>query len=263
MAVDMVRRDVEQNRGVRVEAWRQVELEAGKLDHIIAAVRERRQVEHRLADIAAKHRVFANGGEDVMRERCRGGFAVRAGDGDHFGRRARRFALADENLGVADDLNAVLAGELHRPMRLGMGERHAGRQYQRINRAPIRLVQIAKRQSSSPRRLAPALAIVPGQNLRPARQQRPRRRDPRHPHAENGGRFPANERASIMLPSAVEDVRPEFRPAAPRTRRSGALNGANLPSSVLLPLGEGTVSHPQSAIQASPLPEGEGQGEGL
>ena len=189
VAVDMVRRDVEQDRGVRVEAWRQVELEAGELDHIIAAVRERRQVEHRLADIAAKHRVFANGGEDVMRERCCGGFAVRAGDGDHLGRCARRFALADENLGVADDLDAVLAGELHRPMRLGMGERHAGRQHQRIDGAPIRLVQIAKRQSSSPRRLAPALAVVPGQNLRPARQQRPRRRDPRHPHAKNGGGF--------------------------------------------------------------------------
>ena len=189
MAVDMVRRDVEQDRGVRVEAWRQVELEARKLDHIMAAVRERRQVEHRLADIAAKHRVFANRGEDVMRERCCGGFAVRASDGDHLCRGARSFALADENLGVADNLDAVLAGELHCPMRLGMGEWHAGRQRQRIDGAPIRLAQIAKRQSSSPRRLAPALAVVPGQNLRPARQQRPRRRDPRHPHAKNGGRF--------------------------------------------------------------------------
>jgi hypothetical protein len=34
------------------------------------------------------------------------------------------------------------------------------------------------------------------------------------------------------------------------------------PHPVLLPQGEGTVLHAPSAIQASPLPKGEGQGEG-
>ena len=81
--VDVVRRDVEQDRGVGVEARRQVELEAGELDHVMAAIREGRQIEHRLADIAAKHRVDADRGKHVMRERGGGGFAVRAGDGNH------------------------------------------------------------------------------------------------------------------------------------------------------------------------------------
>ena len=112
-----------------------------------------------------------------------------------------RSALADENLGVADDLDAMRVGELHRPMRLGMGERHAGGQHQRIDRAPIRLVQIAKRQSRRLRRLASALAIVPGQNRKP----RPPASDraaaiPDIPMPKTATVFPANEWASIMLP---------------------------------------------------------------
>ena len=83
MPVDVVRRDIEQDRGIRVEARRQVELETGELDHVMAAIREGRQVEHRLADIAAKHRVHADRGKHVMRERRGGRFAVRAGDGNH------------------------------------------------------------------------------------------------------------------------------------------------------------------------------------
>jgi hypothetical protein len=50
--------------------------------------------------------------------------------------------------------------------------------------------------------------------------------------------------------------------------RAGAFAGVPMnehitPHPVPLPLGEGTVWHPPSVIQAFPLPGGEGQGEGM
>ena len=42
-----------------------------------------------------------------------------------------------EQFDVADDLHAGGAGFLHRPVRLGVCERHAGRQHQRRELAPV------------------------------------------------------------------------------------------------------------------------------
>ena len=149
-------------------------------------VRKLRQIEHRLADIAAKNRIEAGSRQNVMRKRGCGGFAVCACDRNHFCVCTRGSPLAHEDFGIADDLRTVSAGQLYRPMRLGMRERHARSQHQRIDPAPVRLFEVAKRQSGSLRSLPSALAIVPDQNRGPASEQRARRRQTRHPHAEDG-----------------------------------------------------------------------------
>ena len=92
------------------ESWRELDLEGGKLDDIGEVGGERLQVEHRLADIAAKRHALARGFEKMGGECGRGGFAVGAGDDyDLAGRRAER-PLTEEQLDIADHLNAgVLA----------------------------------------------------------------------------------------------------------------------------------------------------------
>ena len=90
--------------------WRKLDLEGGKLDDIGEVGGERLEIEHRLADIAAKRHALARGFEKMGGERGRGGFAVGAGD-DHdlAGRRVAR-PLAEEQLDIADHLDAgVLA----------------------------------------------------------------------------------------------------------------------------------------------------------
>ncbi len=54
VAIEMVRGDVEQRSGVGVEPRREIDLERGQLDHIGDVWGEGLEVEHRLADIAAK-----------------------------------------------------------------------------------------------------------------------------------------------------------------------------------------------------------------
>ena len=108
--VEMVGRDVEERRGVGREPRRKLDLERRKLDDIGEVGGERLEVEHRLADIAAKRHALSRGFEKMGGERGRGGFAVGAGD-DHdlAGRRAER-PLAEEQLDIADHLDAgVLA----------------------------------------------------------------------------------------------------------------------------------------------------------
>ena len=130
MAVDMIGRQVGQDADIRRQARRQVDLEAGHFQHIDGLGRRRRQLQHRLADIAADLGVEAALGEDVSHQRGGGGLAVGAGDGDH-----RRLGGAvgiganfmGEQFDIADDANLGAIGMFHHAMRLGMGQRHAGR----------------------------------------------------------------------------------------------------------------------------------------
>ena len=58
-------------------------------------------------------------------------------------------ALAAEQFDVADDLDAGRAGPGDAPVRLGMGQRHAGRQDQRRKAGPVGLAQVEQDRSPS------------------------------------------------------------------------------------------------------------------
>ncbi len=138
-----------------------------------AARRRRLQIQHRHADIAAKLHVAARLAQDVSNQRRRRRFAVGAGDGDQ--RRVGRAsgALAGEQLDVADHLDPGGPRAVHRPVRLGVRQRHAGRQQQRVEARPVGLAQINQPEV----RLRPrSLAVVPRCNLGPSSNQRTRGR---------------------------------------------------------------------------------------
>ncbi len=63
--------------------------------------------------------------------------------------------------------------------------------------------------------------------------------------------------AGVAAPIAILKVKPS------QIAADGAMNEGISPYPVPLPMGEGTVRRAQGIVQALPLPEGEGQGEGL
>ena len=109
--IEVIGRDVEQHCDVAIEALRQVDLVARQLQHVDAAFGQRVLGEDREADVAAHRRRHARGLEDVVDQRGGGRLAVGAGDPDDLVRR-KLGAGAGEQLDVADDLDAGLAGAL-------------------------------------------------------------------------------------------------------------------------------------------------------
>ena len=85
-------------------------------------------------------------------------------------------ALAAEQLDVADDLDAGRARADHRPVRLRVGERHAGREHQRGEALPVGDAQILDRNAGAPRRRDRRRAVVPGGDTGAAGDQRQRGR---------------------------------------------------------------------------------------
>ena len=83
----MVRRDVEQRRGIGGKRRAEVDLEGRQLEHIGEARRKLRKIEDGVADIAAKSDRPAAHLQQMRGERGRGGFAVGAGDDHDFGAR--------------------------------------------------------------------------------------------------------------------------------------------------------------------------------
>ena len=110
------------------------------------------------ADIAAHLGVAAGLAHQMRDQRRRRRFAVGAGDGDE--RRVRRVTppLAAEQLDVADHFDAGLLREPHRPVRLRMRQRHAGRQHERGELRPVG----ARADRRSECRRAPASATLSG-----------------------------------------------------------------------------------------------------
>eukprot|EP01037_Dinobryon_pediforme_P019780 gene19779-20255_t len=110
-------------------------------------------------------------------ERRRRRFAVGAGNGDEGRVRAKRRALAAEELDVADDLDTRRAGEADAPVRLGMGERHAGRQHEGGEARPVGRAQVLDIDAGGAGGIAPGLAVVPGDDIRATGDERlgPRR----------------------------------------------------------------------------------------
>ncbi len=99
----------------------------------------------------------------------RGGsrLAIGAGDGDE--PRAGARDLADEDLGVADDLDPGGMRPVDAPMGARMGQGNAGRQHQGGECGEIGLREIAQRNPGSGRLPAGLLAIVPRSDLGTAR----------------------------------------------------------------------------------------------
>ena len=105
------------------------------------------QAEHGCANVAAHLDGLARHGEQMGDQRRGGGLAVGAGDGDE-GRFGRKPCPLDaEQLDIADDLDAGGAGALHRPVRPGMGQRHAGREHQRVEILPVGGAQVGGAQA--------------------------------------------------------------------------------------------------------------------
>ena len=152
--------------------------------------------------------------EQMRDQRGRGRFAVGAGDRDE--RRVGRDAppLAAEQLDVADHLDGRVAREPDRPVRRRMGQRHAGREHQRGDPAPVDMAQVRDRDAGGARLLDRLLAVVP----RDRRRRRPRAARSRSPGRTRRGRtarrfFPAKLVTGIIAASASRG-----RPAPARSQ---------------------------------------------
>ena len=185
----MIGRDVEKHADARPERRRQVDLERRHLDHVDAVRGRRLERQDRGADIAAHLNVAARLAQDMGDERRGGRLAVRARDGDEGGFRREPVPLAAEQLDIADDRNAGRARQARRPMRLGMGQRHAGREHERGEARPIGLPEIACADALGPRRFQAGGAVVAGDDLCAARLQRQRRHEARTAEPEQRDRL--------------------------------------------------------------------------
>ena len=154
----------------------------------------RLQRQDRGADIAAELRVQA-GRCGKMRDQRRGGrFAVGAGDGDEGRIRRKLRPLAAEQFDIADHRDAGLVGECDDPMRLGMGERHAGRQHQRRDLGPVDVAQIGGGNAGGIG-LGDALrVIVERDDIGAAGEQRAGAHQPRAAQTEHRDLFPREGR---------------------------------------------------------------------
>ena len=178
--VEMVGGDVEQHRDIEGERLDQVELKRTRLQNINPVRAERRQRQRRRAEIAADFDPLSGLAENVADQRRRRRFAVGAGNPDITRRRLR----ASEQFDIADDLDPGLAGTHHCRMRLGKGQRDAGRQHQRGNAPPVHACRIDQVHLAGDR-IAHLGAVIPGQHLGPAFKQRAHRRAPRFREAQN------------------------------------------------------------------------------
>ncbi len=107
-------------------------------------------------------------------QRRRRRFAVGAGDRDERAIRRMRPALAHEELDIADDIDTGGMRKIDRPVRLRMGQRHAGRQHESAANA----LQSMPCRSAGPDALRRGLGdavgiVVPGGDIGAAGDQRP------------------------------------------------------------------------------------------
>jgi hypothetical protein len=192
--VEMVGRDVEQHADRGAERRRQLDLERRHLDDVDALGGWRRQLQDGGADVAAHLRIPACGAKNVGDERRGGRLAVGAGD-----RNERRFRtalrpLAAEKLDIADDLHpgGVRLGD--RPMRRGMGQRHARRQHRAANR-PVGTRQIFTVNPPRPLRRPPHVA---GGNRRSPQAMAGRQRTCRDEDRHAAGKCRDRNHAAIL-----------------------------------------------------------------
>ena len=158
MAIDVVGRDVEPHRDMGVEGLQQFELVGRQLQHVEAALAQRRQVERAAADIAADLAAHAGLGEDMADQRRRRRLAVGAGDGDE----PRLVLGARQQLDVADDRLAGGARRGGHGMRLGKGAGNARADDQRGDARPVDARGVGDVQPGLRGGIARGGVVVPG-----------------------------------------------------------------------------------------------------
>ena len=185
--VQVIGRDVGQDRHVGREAVGQVQLIGRGLDHIDGVGRRLRQGQHADAYVAAdmdgetrllQHPADQGGG---------GGLAVGAGDGDDLGPPGlgQGGDGAGEQLQVADHRNVRGPRLIHCPVRARMGQRRARRQHQGGEAGPVGARQVLDREPFRLRLHASGHAVVPEDRPRAAGLQRARGRDAGPSQAED------------------------------------------------------------------------------
>ena len=137
-----------------------------------AFVRWRIERKHRHADVAADFDLITERLVEMRDKRRRRRFAVGAGDGNK--RRFRRDmgALTHEKLDVADDLDARRLRLDDDPVRIGMGQRHAGREHEGFDARHIGRDEVFELETGGSGPFATGAMIVPHDNIRTAGNER-------------------------------------------------------------------------------------------
>ena len=167
ITVEMIRGDVEENGDVAVEAVGEIDLVGRKLEHIDPVLGERLLAQDRVADIAGHRRRQPGGPGDVADQSGGRRLAVGAGNSHHLVAR-ERLAGQSEQFDVADDRHAGVA-------RLAR-DRVAVERYARGHDDSRIAAEVSGQQIADPGLaddgIARLLAIVPGQYLRSAGDER-------------------------------------------------------------------------------------------
>ena len=161
MAIDMVRRDVEPHRDVGVEGLQQLELVGGELQHVEAALAERREIERTAADIAADFAARTGLLEDVADQRRRRRLAVGACDGDEL----RLWLRPGQQFDIADDRLAGGARHDRDGMRRRQRAGNARADHERRDSRPIDRHRIGDPGSGLCRRVTRRGTVVPGDTI--------------------------------------------------------------------------------------------------
>ena len=175
----------------------------------------------RRADIAAELRVHSGGGGEVGDQRGGRRFAVGAGDGDE-GRAGRvEPPFAAEQFDVADHFDAGLSRKRDDPMRCGMGQRHAGREHQACDFAPVGVVQIGGGNSGRIGFRHACRIVVEGDDVGAAGEQRARARQSRAAEAENRDLFAGKGRdRDHDAATSISELKVPPTPARPRRSKN-------------------------------------------
>ncbi len=171
MPVEVIGRKVGEDRHIRRERTRKVDLVGRKLQHHDTPLLGWVDVEHTPPDVAGQLHGLARDRQDMGDQRRGGGFPVRAGDRHDLGRLlhlvpALQAQRAEEEADVIVDRHPRRPGRGNGAVRRGVEMWDAGRHDQR--RHPLegtRRGRIPDREPLCLGRLAPARAIVPAERL--------------------------------------------------------------------------------------------------
>ena len=207
VAVEMVGRQVEQDAGGRIDGGRKVDLVRGAFDHVEPVVGQRIKRHDGSADIAAHLGVAPRRLQDMRGERRGRRLSVGPGDRDEGRGRRLQDALTCEEFDVADDFHARAACQFHRPMRLGMRQRHARRQHEARKPAPVGRPQVARRNARGGGPVHAFRIVVPGEYLGSAFDQGVAGGNPRAAKPEERDLFSGKSaRGDHLLPTAASGL---------------------------------------------------------
>ena len=168
VTVEMVGGEIGQYPDAGGQRGGQIDLETRTFDHMHAGFVGWRQRQNSRADIAARGDITARHLQQMGNQSGGGGFAIGAGDRD-----ARRIgsdqgSLAEEQFDIADDFDAGFLRLQYNRMRSGMGQRHTGRQDQRVLPVQPLLQRIGNRKARFCGLGACGFFVIPRKYPRPA-----------------------------------------------------------------------------------------------